>query len=124
MFVKLSPNLTDEAIGQAVETVLAVGVRGLIATNTTITRPVPSDLTGGLSGAPLYPLAADRIRSVLNAVAGRVPVVGVGGIDSAAKASELLELGCAAVQIYTGFIYEGPMLPSRLAWGLAERSAP
>jgi dihydroorotate dehydrogenase len=124
VFVKLSPDLTDEAVGQAVETVLSVGVRGLIATNTTITRPVPSDEPGGMSGAPIHALAAGRIQAVLDAVGGRVPVVGVGGIDTPAKAADMLARGCAAVQIYTGFIYGGPALPSRLAWGLRERSAP
>jgi len=123
VFVKLSPDLTDEAIGQAVETALGVGVRGLIATNTTITRPVPSEQRGGMSGAPMHALAKGRIQAVLDAVGGRVPVVGVGGIDTAAKAADLLDMGCTAVQIYTGFIYGGPALPSRMAWGLRQRSA-
>jgi len=123
VFVKLSPDLEESAIGQAVETVLGVGVQGLIATNTTVSRPVPSQQKGGLSGAPLHALALGRVQAVLDAVSGRVPVIGVGGIDTVPKAADLLARGCAAVQIYTGFIYEGPGLPARLAWGLADGSA-
>ncbi len=122
VFVKLSPDLAPEATGQAVETVLSVGVRGLIATNTTVSRPVPIPQTGGLSGAPLYPLALDRIQDVLDATAGRVPVIGVGGVDTAEKAQEFLDRGCSAVQLYTGLIYEGPILPALLARNLVSAS--
>jgi dihydroorotate dehydrogenase len=123
VFVKLSPDLTPDAIGQAVETILSVGVRGLIATNTTLSRPVPCAETGGMSGAPLFPLARKGIQAVLDAVAGRVPVIGVGGIDTVEKAQDLLDRGCTAIQIYTGFIYEGPGLPARLAGGIRQESA-
>ncbi len=119
VFVKLSPDLTPEAAAQAVETVLGVGARGLIATNTTITRPVPAEQTGGLSGAPLHSLALERVAAVVEAVGGRVPVVGVGGIDSPETAAAMLGLGCTAVQVYTGFIYQGPALPARIARGLS-----
>ena len=119
VFVKLSPDLADEALAQAVETALGVGVAGFVATNTTRTRPVPSDRAGGLSGVPLHPLARARIQVVLDAVGGRAPVVGVGGIDRAERAQDLLDRGCAAVQVYTGLIYRGPGLAARIARGLS-----
>jgi dihydroorotate dehydrogenase len=76
-----------------------------------------------MSGAPLFPLARKGIQAVLDAVAGRVPVIGVGGIDTVEKAQDLLDRGCTAIQIYTGFIYEGPGLPARLAGGIRQESA-
>ena len=86
------------------------GLSGLIATNTTIRRDLlttdPNE-TGGLSGRPLHTFAADRIERVLACVDGRVPVIGVGGIERAEQVRRLMHLGCAAVQIYTSFIYEG-----------------
>ncbi len=69
---------------------------------------------GGFSGRPLFDLARSRIEIVLRATAGRVPVVGVGGVDSGQRARALLDLGCAAVQVFTALIYEGPGLIRRL----------
>ena len=126
VLIKLSPDLEDEPLREAVEVAREGGAAGLIATNTTITRPVrdPRERRGGFSGRPLFSLSRGRIE-VLLAAAGDLPVVGVGGVDGPARAGELLELGCAAVQLYTGLIYEGPGLPARINRGLAQaRSAP
>ena len=121
VWLKLAPDLDDDALRDAVHLGLSSGLAGIIATNTTLTRPqaTPTEQAGGLSGAPLWPLARAKIGVVLEASAGRLPVIGVGGISTAAQVDELLKAGCAAVQLYTAFIYEGPGLPSRLHRGLA-----
>lgn len=119
VFLKLAPDLTDDAIHDAVGLAGELGVAGIIATNTTITRErfdtqVPhGSESGGLSGRPLQPLALDRIRVVLRA-AGDLPVIGVGGVHRAEHARALLSAGCKAIQLYTGLIFEGPGLPARL----------
>jgi len=122
VFLKLAPDLGVEALEEAADLAIEVGIHGLIATNTTIGRAGLSqatDLQGGLSGRPLWPLARRRIQTLVERVAGRVPVIGVGGIETASQVNDLLDLGCAAVQLYTAFIYEGPGLPSRLHRELA-----
>lgn len=122
VFVKLAPDMDDEDLQRSVEAAISTGVSGIIATNTTRQRMGIAEaeaLTGGLSGAPLYPLAKDRILKVLEVADGRVPVIGVGGIHSAAQARELLDAGCAALQIYSALIFEGPGLISRINRELA-----
>jgi dihydroorotate dehydrogenase len=116
VFLKLAPDLADEALVAAVELCRELGVSGVVATNTTLRRDGLSrdpGEAGGLSGRPLWPLARQRIALVLQA-AGPLPVIGVGGIERADQVRELLDLGCAAVQLYTSFVYEGPGLPARL----------
>lgn len=121
VFLKLAPDLTDQAIEQAVDLAVSSGISAIIATNTTIRRDLlttdPNE-AGGMSGAPLWPFARDRILSVLKASDGRVPVVGVGGIRRPEQALELLKAGCVALQIYSALIFDGPGLPSRLAKGI------
>jgi dihydroorotate dehydrogenase len=115
--VKLAPDLEPEPLGEAVEGILEAGAKGIVATNTTLTRPGTTGRTneeGGLSGAPLWPLARERIATIIAAVRGRVPVVGVGGISRADQVRELLDLGCACVQLYSGLIFECPVLVRRL----------
>ena len=116
VFVKLAPDMSEEDLKAAVETALTAGASGIIATNTTRERrgiAAAEALTGGLSGAPIYPLSKERISWVLEASGGK-PVVGVGGIHSPDQVRELMDMGCAAVQIYTGLIYEGPTLVHRI----------
>ncbi len=126
VFVKLAPDFEPELLVDVVEAIIAEGATGIIATNTTISRPGDTgrlDEAGGLSGAPLWPLARSRVQIILDAVAGRVPVVGVGGIERADQAAELLAAGCAAVQLYTGLIFQGPGLVQRINRGLAAGAA-
>jgi dihydroorotate dehydrogenase len=127
VLLKLAPDLERPALAEAVELAVAAGLAGIVAVNTTVGRP---DLAhdpgeaGGLSGRPLWPLARRVIGEVLEAAAGRLPVVGVGGIWDTGQVEELLGAGCAAVQIYTALVYEGPGLPSRLHRELARADAP
>lgn len=125
VFVKLAPDLEEAALHEAVEVAVDSGCAGIIATNTTNTRPVEDPLceeAGGFSGRPLWPLAHERVRQVIEAASARVPVIGVGGVDSVERAQALLDLGCAAVQLYSALIFEGPSLVSRLNRGLAASS--
>jgi dihydroorotate dehydrogenase len=107
-----------------VDLACTIGVDGVIASNTTIRRDVLTsdpDQGVGLSGRPLWPLARHCVQVALDAASGRLPVIGVGGIETAEQAGELLDAGCAAVQVYTAFIYKGPGLPGQLHRGLATR---
>ncbi len=117
LLVKLAPDLEPAALSEAIEGILEAGCKGIVATNTTLTRPGSTGRTneeGGLSGAPLWPLARQRIAETLAIVRGRVPVVGVGGISRADQVRELLAMGCACVQLYSGLVFEGPGLVRRL----------
>lgn len=124
LFVKLAPDLDPDELTAIVHAAIEGGVDGIIATNTTISRPGTTgrlNESGGLSGRPLWPLARQRIETVVQASAGRVPVIGVGGIWRIEHVRELLALGCAGVQLYTALIYEGPGLIHRLNRELAEQ---
>lgn len=122
VFLKLAPDLEPSAAAEAVHVAIEAGCAGLIATNTTISRPNGTDRlgeTGGLSGRPLWPLARARIGTVVEAANGRVPIIGVGGVSTPDQVEELLELGCAGVQVYTALIYEGPAFVHRVLHHLA-----
>lgn len=121
ILVKIAPDLSDEEIIEVARVSQAVGVSGLIATNTTITRPslhTPMREEGGLSGRPLASRATEVLRVLFRAVEGKLPLIGVGGIFSAEDAYTRICAGASLVQIYTGLIYKGPFLPRRIATGL------
>ena len=116
IFVKLAPDLADEDLVESVQGSLQAGAVGIIATNTTKQRfdiTEANELSGGLSGEPLFELAKGRIALAVEA-AGQAPVIGVGGVGTPEQAQELLAIGCRAVQLFTGFIYGGPGLPGRI----------
>ncbi len=121
--VKVAPDLDDEEIGAIARALLDHGIDAAIATNTTVSRTGVEGLphageAGGLSGAPLRPLATATIRSLAAALEGRIPIIGVGGIMSAADAGEKLDAGASLVQVYTGLVYRGPALVRELVEGL------
>ncbi|MFT5587264.1 MAG: dihydroorotate dehydrogenase [Cognaticolwellia sp.] len=122
VFVKLAPDMEPEQLHQAVNAAIESGVAGIIATNTTRRRGVPGteNLPGGLSGAPLFPFALERVTQVVASAAGRVPVVGVGGITGPEQAKAYLDAGCTALQLYSGLIFQGPGLIRRINQSLAE----
>jgi len=120
ILLKIAPDLTDEQLNDIVEIVQETGIAGIIATNTTISRErltSPENLTGemgGLSGMPLTKRSTEVIGYLHKKSNGAFPIIGVGGIHSAEDAIEKLNAGAALVQLYTGFIYEGPGLIGRI----------
>lgn len=127
VFVKIAPDLNDAALSDIAAVALAAPVDGLIATNTTLTRdgihPRHAGEAGGLSGAPLFQKSTHILAKLCQQVAGRLPVVGVGGIGSADQAWEKIRAGASAVQIYSGLIYQGFSLADDIARQLDERLA-
>jgi dihydroorotate dehydrogenase len=123
VMVKLSPDLSDEDLADAVQTAIDAGCAAIITTNTTLQRPGTTgrlQQAGGMSGAPLWPIARAQIGKTLALAGGRIAVIGAGGIKSPAQAQELMAAGCAAIQVYSGMIFEGPGLIHRLNDALAE----
>jgi dihydroorotate dehydrogenase len=123
LVVKLAPDLDPEALDQAVDVAIAAGVAGITATNTTLSRAGVeghrlSGEAGGLSGAPLTARSDEVIRRVAARSAGRVAVIGSGGVMSAEDAWAKLRAGATLVQVYTGFIYGGPGFATQLNEGL------
>ncbi len=120
LLVKLAPDLSPGALDEAVDVAVAAGAAGIVATNTTIQRPGPvashplASQAGGLSGAPLEPLATAAVRRAYARAAGRVPIIGVGGVMGAAEAYAKIRAGASLVQAYTGFVYGGPGFARRL----------
>ncbi|HKA55863.1 MAG TPA: quinone-dependent dihydroorotate dehydrogenase [Candidatus Binatia bacterium] len=117
VLVKIAPDLRDEEVTEIARVSQAAGASGLIATNTTVARPAlrsPSREEGGLSGRPLAKRALEVLRVLFRAVDGKLPLIGVGGIFSAEDAYARIRAGASLVQIYTGLIYEGPLLPRRI----------
>lgn len=121
VFLKIAPDLSLEAVDEIVDVALECKIDGLVATNTTIARPFEGPLanqTGGLSGAPLRARSTEVIRRAFRRARGKLPIIGVGGVFSAEDAYEKLRAGAALVQVYTGFVYEGPAFVRRLLLGL------
>jgi dihydroorotate dehydrogenase len=124
LLVKLAPDLAPAALDEAVEVAVACGVSAIIATNTTVSRagverhPRATE-AGGLSGAPLEPLATAVVRRCFARAAGRVPIVGVGGVMSAEDAYAKIRAGASLVQVYTGLVYGGPGFVPALHAGIA-----
>lgn len=118
ILLKIAPDLTDEQLLDIIDIVKTTGISGVIATNTTISR---EDLksenqkeSGGLSGKPLKDRSTEVIRFLSEKSGKAFPIIGVGGIHSPEDAIEKLEAGASLVQIYTGFIYEGPGLVKKI----------
>ncbi|SFS32154.1 quinone-dependent dihydroorotate dehydrogenase [Sphingobacterium wenxiniae] len=124
ILLKIAPDLTDSQLDDIVEIVQETQIAGVIATNTTISREgLQSDAAlvnemGGVSGKPLTKRSTEVIRYLSEKSNRSFPIIGVGGIHSAADALEKLDAGASLVQVYTGFIYEGPALVSQICKGL------
>ena len=116
ILLKIAPDLTNEQLDDVIEIVLETNLAGIIATNTTLSREglkSSADLSkemGGLSGRPLRKRSTEVIAYLHGKSNGKIPIVGVGGIHSAEDAIEKLKAGACLIQLYTGFIYEGPGL--------------
>ncbi|ELY4572746.1 quinone-dependent dihydroorotate dehydrogenase [Cronobacter turicensis] len=113
--VKIAPDLSVEELIQVADSLVRHNIDGVIATNTTLDRSLVQgmkycDETGGLSGRPLQLKSTEIIRLLNQELQGRLPIIGVGGIDSVIAAREKMAAGASLVQIYSGFIFKGPPL--------------
>jgi dihydroorotate dehydrogenase len=123
IFVKLSPDLAVATFDHLLEVARELAVAAIVLTNTTLSReglvdPRAATLEGGLSGAPLRPRSLAWVRRAFRRTEGALPIVGVGGVFSAADAEALLRAGATWLQAYTGFVYRGPSLARHVHRGL------
>jgi dihydroorotate dehydrogenase len=129
ILLKIAPDLTDTQLDDIIDIVRTTGIDGLVATNTTISREglsyskeeIDAYGMGGLSGKPLTRRSTEVIRYLKQKSGNAFPVIGVGGIHSAEDALEKLDAGADMVQLYTGFVYEGPGLIKRINKAILKR---
>jgi dihydroorotate dehydrogenase len=128
LLLKIAPDLTEPEIESIVEVAMGAGVAGIIATNTTVRRDdlltsnaqVTACGEGGLSGAPLQPRSNQVVALICRLTRGALPIIGVGGVFTAKDAWQKISAGASLIQLYTGFIYEGPNVARRINEGLLE----
>ncbi len=126
VLIKLSPDLAEDGLVATVGHLRRAPIDGLILTNTTTARPPGlrgrrRDEAGGLSGRPLAPLALQALRTAYRVCGGAMPLIGVGGIDSAEAAYARIRAGASLIQLYTALTYQGPGLIEGITKGLATR---
>ena len=129
LLIKIAPDLSTEAIDDVLDLATAHSLAGIVATNTTITRPKTDDAqcekiyfeTGGLSGAPLRQRSTEVIAHIFKHTEGKLPIIGVGGIFTADDAWEKITAGASLVQVYTGLIYKGPSIAGDIVRGVKAR---
>jgi dihydroorotate dehydrogenase len=122
ILLKIAPDLSNEQLDDVIEIVTETHLAGIIATNTTLSREGLNSKhkqeMGGLSGKPLTRRSTEVIAYLSQKSQGKIPIIGVGGIHSAQDALDKLKAGACLVQIYTGFIYEGPGLVKEINEGI------
>lgn len=126
ILLKIAPDLSNEQLDDIVEIVLESNIAGIIATNTTIRRDnlqtskaqIDSIGAGGLSGLPVQQKSTEVINYIHQRSAQKIPIIGVGGIETSADAQQKLAAGASLVQVYTGFIYQGPGIVKNICKGL------
>ncbi len=122
VFLKIAPDLSPAEIEEIAEVALGSGLDGIIATNTTLSREglksANASQQGGLSGAPLFEKSTRVLAQLSRLTAGKLPLIGVGGIATAEQAYEKIRAGASAVQIYTAMVYGGLSLAAEIARGL------
>jgi dihydroorotate dehydrogenase len=131
ILLKVSPDLDNEQLDEIIELILVSGMDGIVATNTTRSREnlktfeerVSFIGEGGLSGAPLFIKSLEMVRYINNKTKGQLPIIAVGGIMTPAQAGEMLKAGASLVQVYTGFIYNGPGFVKRILKYLSKRAS-
>jgi dihydroorotate dehydrogenase len=126
LFVKIAPDLDHEALAASVGAAREAGANGLIATNTTTSRPASLRSrrraeAGGLSGPPLFSLSTQILADAYRLCEGAMPIIGVGGVASGADAYAKIRAGASLVQLYTALIYEGPYLVAQILAELGAR---
>jgi dihydroorotate dehydrogenase len=122
MLVKIAPDLDQVQVEQVAGSLLSNKIDGVIATNTTLDRSLVQgqqycDEAGGLSGQPVREKSTHVVSELKRLTDGKLPIIGVGGIDSAESAKEKLQAGADLLQVYTGFIYQGPPLVKKILTG-------
>lgn len=123
LFVKVAPDLDETAVRDIAELALEYEIDALIVSNTTLQRPPHltsenAEEAGGLSGQPLFHISTHVLRQFAQALGGRLPLIGVGGVEDAATALAKIRAGASAVQLYSALIYEGPGLVARMLYEL------
>jgi dihydroorotate dehydrogenase len=126
LFVKIAPDLDEDALEASVGAAREAGASGLIATNTTTSRPASlrsrrRGEAGGLSGSPLFELSTRILADAYRLSEGDLPIIGVGGVTSGADAYAKIRAGASLVQLYTALIYEGPYLVTQILGELSQR---
>lgn len=129
LLLKIDPDLSSAAIDDVVDLALSIPLAGLVATNTTLSRPVASDKpfppnyreSGGLSGQPLRKRSTEIIRRIADQTQGKLTIIGVGGICDAESAWEKITAGAHLCQIYSGLVFQGPGLIPNIVRGLANQ---
>jgi dihydroorotate dehydrogenase len=129
MLLKIAPDLSEAEFDAIADVLLASGIDGLICTNTTIDRAPIAGLrhaeeTGGLSGKPVFEKSTAVLRGMAKRLAGRIPLVGVGGIVAGSDAAAKLDAGASVVQFYTGMVYRGPQLIGECVEAIRARKRP
>lgn len=124
LFLKVAPDLDAAQMDFIAQAVLNAPIAALIVSNTTISRPAGlrsahAAETGGLSGAPLRPLALAMLQGFRERLGVKLPLIGAGGVASGADAYQRIRAGASAVQLYSALVYHGPTLPARIAADLA-----
>lgn len=124
ILLKIAPDFTGDALERLAGSLAALAVDGIVISNTTVglrdsLHGRHRGETGGLSGRPLFPLATDCLHRVYAATGGRIPLIGVGGIEDGATAYAKLRAGATLLQLYTALVYEGPGLVARILDELA-----
>jgi len=124
VLLKIAPDMDEAGLADVAEVALARGIDGVIVSNTTISRPKLIDSatareTGGLSGRPLFRLSTIQLARFRKLVGPELPLIGVGGIESAETAFAKIAAGADLVQLYSGFVYGGPGLPAAMLGGLS-----
>lgn len=125
LFVKISPDQSEKELDDIAEVALKSGIHGLIVSNTTLSRPtgLPADFSkesGGLSGKPLFKMSTDTLRRMYKLTGGKLPLIGCGGVFNAEDAYEKIQAGASLIQLYTGLVYEGPLIAQRINRRLAQ----
>jgi dihydroorotate dehydrogenase len=125
LLVKLAPDIADEELPEVVRVIVSHGVDGIVVSNTTLSREGLRDQgfakeDGGLSGRPLFARATRMLARIYQLTEGRLPLIGVGGIDSPVTALAKIEAGASLIQLYTGLVFEGPSLIGRIKQALGE----
>ncbi len=130
ILLKVSPDLDKEQLDEIIDLILVSGMDGIVATNTTTSREglvTPSERVefigdGGMSGAPLFKRSLEVVKYINDKTGGQLPIIAVGGIMTPAQAKEMIDAGASLIQVYTGFIYNGPGLVKRILKYLVKNS--